>query len=131
MTMNSRSESRFVSSVVYFVAAVGVFLIVAALTWVLYYRTRPAALNQARIDERIKNLREIKAAGATALNSYGWQDQTKGLVRLPIAQAMDLVVQEAKNPVAARSNLLARVEKANPPPPPPPPKAPEKPTIFE
>ncbi len=126
--MNSRPESRIISVAVYFVAVLGALLIVGALAWLLYVRTQPATVNQARIDERIKNLRDINAAGTEALNNYGWQDQTKGLVRLPIARAMDLVVREWKNPSVGRSNLLARVEKANPPPPP---KEPEKPSAFE
>jgi hypothetical protein len=113
---------------VYFVAALGVLIIVGALGWFLYDRTRPAPLNQARIEERAKFLREINAAGADALNNYGWQDQSKGLVRLPISNAVELVIREWQNPAAGRSNLLARVEKANPPPPPPPP---QKPTAFE
>jgi hypothetical protein len=127
MTMNSRSESRIALGV-YFVAVLGAFLIVAGLAWVLYSRTRPATLNQARIDERVKNLRDIIATSTDALNNYGWQDQGKGLIRLPITNAMDLVVREWKNPAVGRSNLLARVEKANPPPPPP---APVKPNEFE
>ena len=125
--MNSPSSSR-VTATVYFVTAVGACLIVASLAWLLIYKTRPAPLNQARIDERIKNLREINAAAAEALNNYGWQDEPKGLVRLPITNAMELIVRDWKNPAAGRSNLLARLERANPPPPP---KAPEKPTQFE
>jgi hypothetical protein len=103
-------------------------LIVGGLVWVLYYRTRPEPLNQARIQERIKDLQEINTGAAEALNNFGWQDQTKGLVRLPITNAMDLIVREWKNPAQGRSNLLARLAKANPPPPP---KAPEKPSVFE
>jgi hypothetical protein len=110
------------------VAVLGAFLIVAGLAWVLYSRTRPAPLNQARIEERIKNLREITAVSTDALNNYGWQDQSKGLIRLPITNAMELVVRDWKNPAAARSNLLARVDKANPAPPP---AEPAKPSVFE
>jgi hypothetical protein len=125
--MNTRSETRSHLGI-YFVAALCAFLIVGGMAWLLYARTRPAALNQARIEERLKNLREITATTTDALNNYGWQDQPKGLVRLPITNAMALVVREWKNPAAGRSNLLARVEKANPPPPPP---EPAKPTPFE
>jgi hypothetical protein len=127
MIMNARTESR-VTLTVYFVAALGALLIVGALAWFLYAQTRPAILNKARIEERIKFLHEINTAGADALNSYGWQDQPKGLIRLPITNAMEWVVRQWKSPAAARSNLLARLEKANPPPPP---KEPEKPSVFE
>jgi hypothetical protein len=113
---------------IYFAAALGAFLVVGALAWFLYARTRPVTLNQARIEERLKNLHEINTLSAENLNNFGWQDQPKGLVRLPIDTAMALIVREWKNPAAGRSNLLARVEKANPPPPAP---EPPKPTPFE
>ena len=125
--MNSRTESK-TPLVVYFVATVGAALILAGLSWLLFQRTRPAGLNQARIAERIKNLSDITGASSQALNHYGWLDQSKGLVRLPITNAMQWVVREWHDPAAARSNLLARVDKANPPPPPP---EPPKPTAFE
>jgi hypothetical protein len=42
-------------------------------------------------------------------------------VRLPIADAMKIIERSWQNPAAARSNLLERVAKANPPPPKPAP----------
>jgi hypothetical protein len=39
---------------------------------------------------------------------------------LRIEDAMKIVERDWQNPAAARSNLIARAEKANPPPPPPP-----------
>jgi hypothetical protein len=40
-----------------------------------------------------KTLGEIKAAEAKILNGYGWVDQQKGVVRIPVEQAMDLLVK--------------------------------------
>jgi hypothetical protein len=54
-------------------------------------------------------------------------DQGKGLVRLPIVEAMKLVERKWQNPAEARKDLIARVEKATALPP----KAPEKPSAFE
>lgn len=42
----------------------------------------------------IPDLKAIRAAEDQVLSSYGWVDQKKGLVRIPIAQAMDLVVKK-------------------------------------
>jgi hypothetical protein len=111
-------------------AIAGTFLIVAALVGIMRKYTQPAPLGAARIQERKKDLAEIQAANAEALNNYGWQDQAKGLVRLKIAEAMRLTVQEYQIPAAARSNLIARADKAFAPPPPAP-KVPEKPNPFE
>ncbi len=111
----------------YIIAVIGAFLIVAGLVWVMRSYTRPEPLGEDRAALRRKSLAEIRAANVEALTSYGWQDQTRGVVRLPIAEAMKLVEREWQNPATARSNLIARVEKAMAPLP----KAPEKPSQFE
>jgi hypothetical protein len=40
-----------------------------------------------------EDLRELRAAEDAVLNSYGWLDKDKGIVRIPIDQAMKLTVQ--------------------------------------
>jgi hypothetical protein len=105
----------------YAVAILGSFLIVAALVWAMRHYTQPAPLGAQRAAERARALAELRAADAEALHTTGWIDQSKGLVRLRIEDAMVLVERAWQNPPAARSNLLARVEKANPPPPKPAP----------
>lgn len=106
----------------YVVTLLVAFLIVGFLVWVMHEYTQPAPLNQNRAAERAKALVELRASEAEQLSTAGWLDQTKGLVRIPIADAMKIVEQEwGKNPAAARSNLIARVEAANPPPPKPAP----------
>jgi len=105
----------------YAAAIIGAFLIVAALVAAMRHYTKPEPLNAGRAAERAKVLAEIRADEADKLNNTTWVDPTKGLVRLRIEDAMKLTVQEWRNPAAARSNLIVRVEKANPPPPPPPP----------
>jgi hypothetical protein len=89
--------------------------------------TQPAPLGADRAQERIKNLTELRAADYEAANNYAWKDQSKGLVRLPVDRAMELTLQEWQNPAAARSDLIARMEKATAPAP----KAPEQPSEFE
>lgn len=103
-------------------------MIVAALVWAMRHYTTPAPLNANRAAERAKALVELRAAEADALKNPGWVDQTKGIVRLPIADAMVMVGEQWQNAAVIRSNLIARVEKAMPAPPPP---APPKPSAFE
>lgn len=122
--MNGTPKSSLTA---YLVGIVGSFLIVAALVWFMYRYTRPAPLNQARAEERKKNLADLQNASADALNNYAWQDQGKGFVRLPISRAMELTIQEYQNPAVTRSNMAARADKAFEPPP----KAPEKPNPYE
>jgi hypothetical protein len=111
----------------YVIGILGSFLIVAALVWAMQRYTQPPALGQDRIALRKKALADLRAAEASELETYGWVDQPKGLVRLPIAEAMQFALREWQNPAAARSNLIARVEKATFVPAAPPPK----PSQFE
>ena len=112
----------------YVLAALGAFLIVAALVWAMHHYTQPPPLGEDRAETRAKALAELRAAEADALEHAGWVDQAKGIVRLPIQDALQMVERDwGQNPAAARSNLIARVEKATAPPP----KVPEKPSQFE
>jgi hypothetical protein len=109
--------------VAYLAGIVGALLIVGALSWAMYNYMQPEPLGKNRAEERAKALAELQAAENDALHNVGWVDQTKGLVRLRIEDAMQMVERDWQNPPAARSNLIARAEKANPPPPPPAPSA--------
>jgi hypothetical protein len=84
-------------------------------------------INADRAALRSKALADIRAAEAIALNTPGWVDQDRGIVRLPIATAMQLSESTAQNPAAARADLIARAEKAAAPLP----KVAPKPSAFE
>lgn len=111
----------------YFLAVLGAFLIVALLVWAMRHYTTPESLTAQRAAERAKNLADLRAAEATALNNYGWIDQGKGVVRLTVGRAVELTAAGGSDWAAFRKDLNARVEKATAVPP----KAPEKPSAFE
>ena len=119
--MNAQ-PARERTGVAYLLGILGAFLIVAALVWAMQRYTQPPPLGQDRAALRKKALAELRAAEATELGSYGWGDQAKGVVRLPIEDAMKLTLRAWQNPAAARSNLIARVEKATAVAPAPPAK---------
>ncbi len=102
---------------VYAIAIIGTFFLMAWLVSFVRQYTQPPPLNQARAEERQKAWNELQAANASVLNNYGWVDQGKGLVQLPIKVAMQLTVREWQKPAVARANLVALAEKAaaNPP----------------
>jgi hypothetical protein len=99
------------------VLAFGLGLIVVAalvylLVWVLFlfFATREAARAGRRYplattqEDRLppeprlqtnprQDLRELRASEDRMLNSYGWVDKDKGIVRVPIGEAMKLVVK--------------------------------------
>jgi hypothetical protein len=105
----------------YVIAILGAFLIVAGLVWIMYAYTKPEPLGTERADYRRKMLAELRANNEDVLNSpnYVWQDAAKGMVRLPIARAMELSLQLWQNPAQGRTNFIAREEKATAVTPPP------------
>jgi hypothetical protein len=126
MTRGSEQQDGF-RLVALAIGFLGTFFIVAGLVWAMYHFGRPDPLAEDRTELRLRNLGELKAADVAALEGYSWRDQARGVVRLPIGEAMQVMVQEWQDPAAARSNLIARVEQATAPPP----KAPEAPNPYE
>src|ERR1051325_6514078 len=102
------------------VGILGTFLLVALLVLVMRHYTQPAPVGANRVEERYKFLQEQRAADAKALNEYEWRDKDKGLVVLPVQRALELTLEEWRDPAAARSNLISRVDKATAVPPPAP-----------
>jgi len=96
----------------YAVAILGSFVILAGLAWAIHHYTQPALLGEDRALVRAKALAELRAAETEALEHTGWVDPVKGIVRLRIEDAMKMVERDwGQNASAARSNLIARVEK--------------------
>ena len=111
----------------YLIAVLGALLIVGALVWAMKFYTTPVSITAQRAAERAKNLSELRAAEQQAMDTYGWVDQPKGIVRLTVDRAVELTVAGGQDWAAFRKELIAREEKATYVPP----KAPEKPSVFE
>jgi len=132
-TSNGGFFSR-VGVTIYVVAILGCFLIVAGLIWATRHYTQPEPLGEARVQERRKNLAEVRQAETKQLTEYDWQDKSREIVRLPVitpdgrpGRAIELTAQEWQNPAAARAELISRVTRATAPAP----KPPEKPNQYE
>lgn len=99
----------------------------AALVLVVRHSVSVPAIDASRAAERAKDLADIRATEVQMLDNPGWIDQPRGIVRLPIDIAMQMAAQEWQNPAAARTNLIAREERATAPAP----VVPAKPNAFE
>ena len=69
-------------------AVLAASLIFAGLVWVTKKYTTPAPLGADRAAERAKARAELTAAETEALDTVGYADPLKGVVRLPISEAM-------------------------------------------
>jgi|SRR5436190_20481666 len=100
------------------------FFVMFYLVRGMYHEHPSQPINAERAQARKKARMELTAKATEALNAPGWVDQNKKIVRLPIARAMELTIENYKNSDAARSNLIARAQKAAAP-------APAQPNPFE
>ncbi|HTR41317.1 MAG TPA: hypothetical protein VMH87_06840 [Pseudomonadales bacterium] len=95
-----------IASVIFVVLVVIVKL---AMTTPPIDAARAALISQA--------LYQIRTNEVTQLNSPGWVDKPRGIVRLPIETAMQMAAQEWQNPAQARADLIARAKKSTAPAP--------------
>ena len=102
----------------------GSLLVMAGMIWIMRQYTAPGPIDQTRFAERAKNLADLRAANAAAFSTYDWIDKNRGIVRLKIDRAKEVALREWADPVAFRTNLLGRVDKATA-------KLPEKPSEYE
>ena len=125
--MNSEPFCQKTRCGVYAAAILGTFLILWLLVRLMHSYVQAPSIPAVRAAERMQTMAEFKSVNDPLLEKYEWQDPAKGFVRIPIERAKELILQEWQDPVAARSNLMARaaIEFA------PPPKAPEKKNVFE
>ena len=116
MTHMNDPANRTVKILVNVAGVLGVLTIMAGLIGIMYYYTRPPAVDQARWAERKRNLNELNAQNREILDNYAWVDKARGTVRLSLDRAMELTVQEWQNPAAARVAMAAYLEKYVPVP---------------
>jgi len=111
---------------------IGIAFVVGSVLFILLalavkFSTSAPAIDANRAKLRAKSLAEIRATEAKIINTVGWADEARGIVRLPIDTAIQLAAKEWQNPAAARKDLIARAEKAAAPAP----KTTPKPSAFE
>jgi hypothetical protein len=101
------------------VGVAGACLVVAGLVFVMERFTAPPPVSQARAQERLKNLADVRSANGESLKTYGMVDAPHGTYRVPVETAAKWVVEEWRDPAAGRSNLIGRLDKATVVIPPP------------
>ena len=86
--------------------------LVLALWVVVKYgkQAQPTALNTARAEERAAKRAELRAADEKALTSFGVTDPALKRYRLPIANAISLVVEKGQaDPASISKEIVARL----------------------
>jgi len=122
--MNLENTNRASSAATGFIVGSLVFI---ALFVAVRFSVQVPAIDADRNAVRAKALADIRANEENLLNTAGWIDQSRGIVRLPIEAAMQKAAQAWQNPAQARADLISRQENASKPAP----VAPAKPSVFE
>jgi hypothetical protein len=117
--MTLQDINRASGAAVGFLAAVVLF---AAIAVTAKYSINPPAIDADRSAERSKALAEIRTAEEKSLTTSAVIDGQRGIVRLPIEDAIKFAAQKWQDPAQARADLISRAEKA---------AAPVKPVSFE
>lgn len=81
-------------------AAVGGFLIFGLILLIAYFpnRAQPIPQGTKTDKERADILTELRSRETDLSTSYGWVDQSKGIVRVPIERAMQLTLEDLNRP---------------------------------
>jgi hypothetical protein len=124
MNSDTTSINRASSAATGFIVASLIFI---GLFVAVKFSVQVPAIDADRNAVRAKALAEIRATEEKSLNTAGWIDQSRGIVRLPIDTAMQEAAQAWQNPAQARADLISRQDKASAPAP----VAPAKPSAFE
>lgn len=96
-TTNLLAQLKPVWKIVLGVAgALGGVLVIVLLLWILLKvgLVRPSVSGALTDQQRYDLLSKSRADDEKLLTTYGWMDQSKGVVRLPIDVAMQKLIQE-------------------------------------
>jgi hypothetical protein len=124
MNPNTTNINRASNAATGFIVASLIFI---ALTVVVKFSVSVPAIDADRAAARAKALAELRATEDKSLNTAGWIDPSRGIVRLPIETAMQETAQAWQNSAQARADLIARQENASKLAP----VMPVKPSAFE
>ncbi len=100
---------------IFLVVGVLIVLIVAILAGIRLLGSGSATETEdaERSAVRLKNLEEVKAADALQVTTYGWNDRAKGIVRIPVKRAMELVLPEV-NARASKGGAMSTSPQTQP-----------------
>ncbi len=79
------------------VVIAAIFALFATIIYLVARMTQPlpiASTSATTAAERAATLADLRAKENAAATSYGWIDEQKGIVRLPIDRAVELTIQD-------------------------------------
>jgi hypothetical protein len=88
----------------------GSIVIIMAVLGVAYWSSQPTqAIDQEIVAERARNLSEVRSKQDDLYNNYSWVDQKKNIVRIPVKEAMGLLVAQLDQATRNQPEAPARL----------------------
>ena len=98
MPMSEKLNHDQMTRTQFYLSVAGTILAILMFGFIIliaYLPTRPEPVDQDLIDQRLAIL-EVNSKQHALANSYGWVDQTNGVVRIPIERAMVLTERDLR-----------------------------------
>lgn len=92
-TAPAPSNSSFTATLLAAVGGFGIFLLILVVAY-MPNQAEPAGDGVKTPAERKAALAELRGKEKSAATTYGWVDKNAGVVRIPVAQAKELIIQE-------------------------------------
>jgi hypothetical protein len=112
--MNSENANRASGAAIAFIVGSVIFAVLAVA---VKFLVNVPAIDADSDAVRTKALAEIRATEAKTINTIGWADEPRSIVRLPIDTAIQMTERNWQDPAGARADLIARAERAGAPAP--------------
>lgn len=93
----SETQASKSSSLLTFLGSLGGILIFVLIIWIAYLPNRPEAVNAEAAADRQAKADESRAAGIALITTTEVIDVEAGKVRIPVEQAMSLLVNDYDN----------------------------------
>ena len=87
------SNGSFTATVVAAIGGLAIFLLILLVAY-MPNKAEPAGDGVKTPAERKAALAELRGKEQTAASTYGWVDQSAGVVRLPLDRAIELTIQQ-------------------------------------
>jgi hypothetical protein len=96
MSDSSQTSSASNGSFLTLAAAIGGFAIFALIVFIAYLPQKPAPIPEGTRtpEQRKAALAELRAKEKAAATTYGWVDQSAGVVRIPVDEAVAITIKE-------------------------------------
>ncbi len=93
---SDKTALSFQKRLITYIGVVGSLLLFVMLIGFLYWFAQSDRQTNDH-EAGVQKLNEVQAKAERQLSEYEWTDKSKGIVRIPIARAMDLIVKESGN----------------------------------